>query len=75
MHAQPNRDYFLLVVNFILAQGAFHGISQETLARAADLKLSNLAKLEGGFNFNPTLNTLTAIANVLTEGSIDKLLR
>lgn len=51
------------------------GISQEILARRADLKLSNLAKLEGGFNNNPTLTTLIAIANVLSEGSIDKLLK
>ncbi len=51
------------------------GISQEALARKADLKLSNLAKVEGGFNSNPTLQTLTAIANVLTGGSIDRLLK
>lgn len=50
-------------------------ISQEILARHTDLKLSNLAKLEGGFNSNPTLQTLAAIASVLTNGSIDKLLR
>ena len=51
------------------------GISQDGLARTAKLKLSNLAKLEGGFNSNPTLTTLAAIARVLTNGSIDKLLR
>jgi len=51
------------------------GMSQDFLARACDLKLSNLAKLEGGFNSNPTLATLIAIANVLTNGSIDKLLK
>ena len=51
------------------------GISQEMLARAANLKLSNLAKLEGGFNSNPTLETLASIASVLTNGSIDGLLR
>ena len=51
------------------------GISQEFLVRQADLRLSNLAKLEGGFNSNPTLSTLIAIAQVLTRGSIDKLLR
>ena len=50
-------------------------MSQEFLARAADLKLSNLAKLEGGFNSNPTLSTLMPIANVLCEGSIDLLLQ
>jgi len=51
------------------------GISQETLARAANLKLSNLAKLEGGFNSNPTLSTLSAIARILTGGSIDRLFK
>ncbi|MFA5048034.1 MAG: helix-turn-helix transcriptional regulator [Patescibacteria group bacterium] len=50
-------------------------ISQEMLARQADLKLSNLAKLEGGFNLNPTLTSLLAIAKVLSDGSIDKLLK
>ena len=50
-------------------------ISQEALASYAKIKLSNLAKLEGGFNSNPTLNTLGAIANVLANGSIDQLLR
>jgi transcriptional regulator with XRE-family HTH domain len=49
------------------------GISQETLARQANLKLSNLAKLEGGFNNNPTLSTLILIAKILTNGSIDRL--
>ena len=49
------------------------GISQEQLARIADLKLSNLTKLEGGFNSNPTLTTLVALAKVLTESSINKL--
>ncbi len=56
-----------------LRQG--RGISQESLASAAKLKLSNLAKLEGGFNSNPTLSTLAAIAKVLTNGSIDRLLK
>ncbi len=51
------------------------GISQETLARSADLRLSNLAKLEGGFNVNPTLQTLSALAHVLTGGSVDRLLQ
>lgn len=50
-------------------------VSQESLARAANLKLSNLAKLEGGFNANPTLATLAALARILTGGSIDRLLR
>ncbi len=51
------------------------GMPQEVLASNAGLKLSNLAKLEGGFNSNPTLQTLVAIAGVLTKGSLDQLLR
>ena len=51
------------------------GMSQEILARRADLKLSNLAKLEGGFNVNPTLQTLSALAGILTNDSIDHLLQ
>lgn len=51
------------------------GITQDDLARRAGLKLSNYAKLEGGFSGNPTLLTLTSIAKILTGGSVDKLLR
>ena len=51
------------------------GLSQEALAIKADLRLSNLTKLEGGFNSNPTLQTLASIASVLTRGSIDALFR
>lgn len=51
------------------------GMSQEMLARNADLRLSNLAKLEGGFNVNPTLQTLSSLAHVLTGDSIDRLLQ
>ena len=51
------------------------GMSQEMLARKADLKLSNLAKLEGGFNVNPTLQTLLTLAGILTSNSIDRLLQ
>ena len=51
------------------------GLSQEALAIKADVRLSNLAKLEGGFNSNPTLQTLVSIAGVLSLGSIDRLLR
>jgi len=51
------------------------GISQEALARKANLTLSNLAKLEGGFSKNPTITTLLGVAKVLTRGSIDKLIK
>lgn len=51
------------------------GLSQEALAYRADVRFSNLAKLEGGFNSNPTLQTLASIASVLTNGSLDQLLK
>lgn len=51
------------------------GLSQEALAYKANVRLSNLAKLEGGFNSNPTLQTLASIASVLTKGSIDGLVK
>jgi len=51
------------------------GLSQEALAIKADIRLSNLSKLEGGFNSNPTLQTLVSIASVLSSGSIDRLLK
>ncbi|MFA6918805.1 MAG: helix-turn-helix transcriptional regulator [Patescibacteria group bacterium] len=50
-------------------------LSQDDLARKANLKFSNLAKLEGGFNINPTLTTLIAVSQVLTSGSLDRLLK
>jgi len=50
-------------------------LSQEALAIKADIRLSNLSKLEGGFNSNPTLQTLVSIASVLSSGSIDRLLK
>lgn len=51
------------------------GISQEALARKANLTLSNFAKLEGGFSKNPTLSSLYPIAKILTNGSVDKLIK
>ncbi|NCN07756.1 helix-turn-helix transcriptional regulator [Candidatus Falkowbacteria bacterium] len=50
------------------------GMSQEDLAHKAGLKISNLAKLEGGFNCNPTFRTLLALAKVLTKNSVDNLI-
>lgn len=51
------------------------GLSQEALAFKANVRLSNLAKLEGGFNSNPTLETLVNIASVLSYRSIDRLIK
>jgi len=50
------------------------GLSQEDLAIKASLRLSNLSKLEGGFNSNPTLETLMNLAGTLSNGSVDALI-
>jgi len=62
-----------LAINLKIRRAQFD-LSQEDLAIKSKLKLSNVSKLEGGFNLNPTLATLVALAEVLTNGSIDKLL-
>ncbi len=48
-------------------------LSQEKLARLADVANNTIVKIEAGKNQNPTLDTLKKIAKVL-EVSIDKLI-
>lgn len=48
------------------------GLSQEKLARAADISLNALTKLESGFATKPTIQTVKKIANALNV-SIDEL--
>jgi transcriptional regulator with XRE-family HTH domain len=50
------------------------GLSQEKLARLADVANNTIIKIEAGKNQNPTLDTLKKIANVL-EVSIDDLIK
>ena len=47
-------------------------LSQEKLARLADVANNTIIKIEGGKNDNPTLDTLKKIAKAL-EASIDDL--
>ncbi len=49
-----------------------HKLSQEELARKADITYSTLIKIESGANKNPTINTLQKIADAL-KVSIDGL--
>ena len=42
-----------------------NGLSQEKLARLADVALNTIVKIETGRNQNPTLDTLKKIANAL----------
>ncbi|MBU0707446.1 helix-turn-helix transcriptional regulator [Patescibacteria group bacterium] len=48
------------------------GLSQEKLARLADVANNTIIKIEAGKNQNPTLDTLKKIASVL-EVNIDEL--
>ena len=48
------------------------GLSQERLARLADVANNTIIKIEGGKNQNPTFDTLKKIAKAL-EISIDDL--
>lgn len=48
-------------------------LSQEELARKADITYSTLIKLESGANDNPTVKTVKQLAQAL-DVSLDKLL-
>jgi len=48
------------------------GLSQDKLAKLADVTHTTLVKLESGVNDNPTIRTLRKIAEAL-EVSLDKL--
>ena len=48
------------------------GLSQEKLARLADVANNTIIKIESGKNQNPTLDTLKKVAKAL-EVSLDEL--
>ncbi len=50
------------------------GISQDRLSKLADLSLNTIVNIELGGNLNPTIETLTKIANAL-EVKVDDLIR
>jgi len=50
------------------------GLSQEKLARLANVANNTIIKIEAGKNQNPTLNTLKKIAKAL-EVSVDELIK
>jgi len=49
-----------------------HNLSQEQLAKKADITYSTLIKIESGNNTNPTLDTLQKLASVF-KVKIDEL--
>jgi len=48
------------------------GLSQDKLAKLADVTLTTLVKIESGVNDNPTIRTLKKIADAL-DVSIDEI--
>jgi len=50
------------------------GYSLEKVARLANLSLNTIVKVENGANKNPTIETLTKIANALNVG-VDDLIK
>ncbi|MDP3770331.1 MAG: helix-turn-helix transcriptional regulator [bacterium] len=50
------------------------GLSQEKLARSADVANNTLIKMESGENENPTLDTLKKVAKAL-DVSVDDLIK
>ncbi|OGZ44107.1 MAG: hypothetical protein A2W41_00160 [Candidatus Ryanbacteria bacterium RIFCSPHIGHO2_01_45_13] len=50
------------------------GYSLEKVARLADLSLNTVVRLESGTNKNPTIETLTKIAQAL-DVSVDDLIK
>ena len=50
------------------------GMSQEALARAADLSFPTIVKIESGDTPNPTIDKVKKIADAL-DVSVDKLLK
>lgn len=50
------------------------GLSQDKLARKADVACNTVVKIESGENKNPTIETLWSIAKALGV-SVDKLIK
>lgn len=50
------------------------GLSQEKLARLADISLNTLTKIESGFAKKPTIQTVVKLAKALNI-TIDELVR
>jgi transcriptional regulator with XRE-family HTH domain len=49
-------------------------ISQDRLSKLADLSLNTVVNIEAGGNLNPTIETLTKIANAL-DVKVDDLIK
>ena len=50
------------------------GLSLEKISKLADLSLNTVVKIESGMNQNPTISTLTKLANALQVG-VDDLIK
>ena len=50
------------------------GVSQDRLSKLADVTYNTIIKIESGANMNPTIDTLSKIANALKVG-VDDLIK
>ena len=50
------------------------GITQDRLSKLADITYNTIIKIESGANMNPTIDTLSKIANALKVG-VDDLIK
>ncbi len=50
------------------------GVSQDRLSKLADVTYNTIIKIESGANTNPTIDTMTKIANALNVG-VDDLIQ
>jgi DNA-binding XRE family transcriptional regulator len=50
------------------------GVSQDRLSKLADVTYNTIIKIESGANMNPTIETLSKIANALKVG-VDDLIK
>ncbi len=50
------------------------GVSQDRLSKLADVTYNTIIKIESGANTNPTIDTMTKVANALDVG-VDDLIK
>jgi transcriptional regulator with XRE-family HTH domain len=70
----PYKNHQLKIGKNIKKMRLAKGISQDRLSKLTDLSLNTIVTIESGLNSNPTIETLTRIANSLGV-SLDDLIK
>jgi transcriptional regulator with XRE-family HTH domain len=70
----PYKNHRLKIGRNIKKLRLAKGISQDRLSKLSDLSLNTIVNVECGVNPNPTIETLTRIANAL-DVSMDDLIK